>query len=282
MQKFIFLFLISLVAHGGIVNSDDRHEIQYSPLHIQEIAKSIAALIPKKNMTQLPNGDYKLHGLSYVDDLNFCSDERFVNEQKMIANCSASLIGRKDILTAAHCIDEDHGYSIRDYYIVFDYKFNAETKSHIVVPKSSVFEINKLKQYTFDFPGDKDIARLELKEAPKNRKILKLARKRISLSSEIYMLGFPFGLPMKYHDNGYITSETTFLNGQDSFTHSLDSFSVNSGSSIFDANTNEIVGVLVRGTGLNYTLDKERNCNIWGQGDHHFGEANYIDLLLEL
>jgi hypothetical protein len=136
-----------------------------------------------------------------------------------------------------------------------------------------------MPQYDFNFPDDKDVAILKLKRSVKDRAPLKVSKKRIELGSEIYMLGFPLGLPMKYHDNGFVTNTTTIFDGESSFTHNLDTFSVNSGSSIFSADTNEIIGILVRGFGDNYELDKEAKCNRWGKGDHHAGEANYSELL---
>ncbi len=279
MRVFIFILLFSFTTQAGIVNSDDRHEISDSPIEIQDISKSIAALIPKSRVQKLEDGRFKLSGLSYIDDLNFCKDENFVSTQRLIANCSASLVGRNKIATAAHCIDDEQGYSINDYYIVFDYTYNGEAMDELILERNSVYEIKSLLQHTFDFPGDKDVALLELKENVKGRTPLKVAKNRIKEGSEIFMLGFPLGLPMKYHDNGFVTSSTTNLKGQSSFTHNLDTFSVNSGSSIFSSSTNEIIGILVRGTGMNYEMNDKKKCNTWGRGDHHSGEANYIDIL---
>lgn len=279
MNKYIIFFLICTSSWAGIINSDDRHEIFDSPIEIQDLSKSIAALVLKSRVEEQPNGDYKLLGSDYIEDFKFCSDERFVSTQKLTANCSASLVGESTILTAAHCIDLEGQYSIENYYVVFDYKYMNDQSENMIIERKNVVEIKSILHYDFDFPGDKDIALLELSTPVRDRTPLKISKKRIQEGEEIFMLGFPLGLPMKYHDNGYVTDSSTFLDGIHSFTHNLDTFSVNSGSSIFSKNTNEIIGVLVRGVGPNYTLDQERNCNIWGNGDEHSGEANYIDLL---
>lgn len=275
MTKVIALFILSLNLYAGIINSDDRHEIIDAPLEVQDIGKSIAALIPKDRVEDLENGFFEISGLDYVKDYNFCEDEKFVTTQKLIANCSASLVGEDKIATAAHCIDKKGTYTIDNYYIVFDYTSESGT----TLSRDSVYEIDSMPQHDFDFPGDIDVAILKLKRPVKNRVPLKVSKKRIEVGSEIYMLGFPLGLPMKYHDNGFVTNSTTQFEDKSSFTHDLDTFSVNSGSSIFSARTNEIVGILVRGYGDNYELDKEEKCNRWGKGDHHAGEANYSELL---
>ncbi len=279
MKIFLALFILSLNIHAGIYNTDDRHEIADAPTEVQDISKSIAAVIPKNRVQKLENGNFKLSGLSYVDNYKFCKDEQFVQTQSLIANCSASLVGSNKIATAAHCFDDYPGSTINDYYIVFDYVYEQGRSGDIILPKNSVYEIKGALQYIFDFPNDKDVALLELTEKVRGRTPLKVSKERVVINEEIYMLGFPLGLPMKYHDNGFVTSLTTGLSGESSFTHNLDTFSVNSGSSIFSSKTNEIVGILVRGIGDNYTLDKKRQCNIWGNGDDHVGEANYIDLL---
>ena len=275
MTKIIALFIFSLNLHAGIINSDDRHEVSDAPVEIQNIGKSIAALISKDRVTDLKNGYFSITGLDYIQDYNFCKDESFVTTQKLIANCSASLVGEDKIATAAHCIDLKGEYTIDNYYIVFDYT----SEDGKVLSKDSIYEIESMPQHDFNFPNDKDVAILKLKRAVKDRKPLKVSKKRIELGSEIYMLGFPLGLPMKYHDNGFVINSTTKYNGKHSFTHSLDTFSVNSGSSIFSTKTNEIIGILVRGYGANYELDNKAKCNRWGQGDDHLGEANYSELL---
>jgi V8-like Glu-specific endopeptidase len=281
LKVLLSLFILTKI-HASIVGADDRHEIGDAPLEIQDIAKSIAALVPKRAIEKLPNGNFKLLGLNYVEELNFCSDARFVNNQRLIANCSAFLIAPNKIGTAGHCIDDSMNFSIQDYYVVFDYKMSTHSNFESILSKDQVFEINKTIQREFNFPGDIDVAVLKLKRTVENRAPLQLSKERIKKGEAIYILGFPFGLPMKYQDNGFVTRSESNFGGKDSFTHNLDIFSVNSGSAIFREDSNQIVGILVRGSGPNYEERKEEKCNDWGgliNRKDHFGEGNYIDLL---
>lgn len=254
-----------------------------APVDIQEISTSIAALVRKKNVHFLGNGKVELKGLDYQKDLGFCEEARFVKTQQLIANCSASLIDKDLILTAGHCVDKGGKLNLEEFVAVFDYKISDHDQNSFTVDENSVYQLISAPVFDFDFPGDNDVATIKLDREVKGRKILEIDYQRITLGKEIYMLGFPFGLPMKYTDNGFVTKETgNFGDAKDSFTSDLDSFSVNSGSSVFDKETNKIIGVLVRGTGSNYEYDETRKCNDWGglvKPNEYFSEINYVDLI---
>jgi V8-like Glu-specific endopeptidase len=282
-MKNLFIFLLFMQnAMSSIIGTDDRHEVIDASLEIQKLSNSIAALVRKKNVIDQGDGTYKLKGSSYIENLNFCSDSNFVQTQSLIANCSAFLVAPNLIGTAGHCVENNSKINLKEFYAIFDYKVNSHDQSEFIIKKAQVFELVSAKQYIFEVPGDKDIAVIELDREVKNRTPLKLSNTRPPVGEELYILGFPYGLPMKYQDNGYVTNSTDPRGGIDSFELDLDVFSVNSGSAIFSARTNEIVGVLVRGSGPNQETDPERKCDVWGgeiSDREYSGEGNYIDLL---
>jgi V8-like Glu-specific endopeptidase len=58
------------------------------------------------------------------------------------------------------------------------------------------------------------------------------------------MIGYPCGFPLKYTYNAWITkneSDNPF------FTTNLDAFSSNSGSPVFDLESNNVIGILISG-----------------------------------
>lgn len=285
LHFFLLILAIQVSSQASITGSDDRHEVMNAPSEIREISHSIAALVRKENINFLKNGEAELSGLDYVSDLGFCQDSRFAQEQRLIANCSASLIGEDILLTAGHCVEKNGRVNLSEFVAVFDYKVENVTNGKVRVAASAVYNLVDAPLYDFDFPGDNDVAVLKLDRKVEGRKALIIEENRnfIRNGQEIFMLGFPFGLAMKYTDNGYVTKkEGMFPNSTDSFTSDLDSFSVNSGSAVFDSETRKIIGVLVRGSGANYEKDPLRGCNDWGglvKEGEYFSEINYIDLI---
>ena len=278
------LSLISIMtANGSITGSDDRHEVIDAPLEVQKLSSSIAALVRKKNLKFLANGQVELSGTNYQKQFGFCQEARFVATQSLIANCSASLIGEDLILTAGHCVERGGKLNLKEFVAVFDYKVKAHEQNRFVVDKSSIYELEAAPVFDFDFPGDNDVAVIKLDRKVKDRTPLKIDYERVTVGEEIFMLGFPFGLPMKYTDNGFVLKETgQFASAVDSFTSDLDSFSVNSGSAVFHKESLKIIGVLVRGTGANYEFDEDRGCSDWGglvKPQSHYSEINYVDII---
>lgn len=282
MKNILLLLLLSQTINASIIGTDDRHEIVDAPTHIQDISNSIAALVRKSNVIDMGDGSFKLIGSNYVDRLNFCPDSNFVETQSLVANCSAFLIAPNLIGTAGHCVENNSEINLEEFYVVFDYKVTTHGQSEFIVKKEQIFELKSAKQYIFEFPGDKDVAVLELDREVKGRTPLKLATSRPEVGEDLYILGFPFGLAMKYQNNGSVTNSTDSMGGVDSFELDLDIFSVNSGSAIFSSKTDEIVGILVRGVGPNREMDFDRECNVWGgeiSRNEYSGIGNYIDLL---
>lgn len=280
LNIFILSLLITTNVFASIFGVDDRidyYEIKDSK--IKEVSKSLPALVLKSKMKKLANGDYQMLGDSLEKVLEFCSDTKF-SQDPMNANCSSTLVGEDLILTSAHCVDEnDSGiYSIDNYYIVFDYIKTNKDQVQFVIPKENVFEIEKKAYYNFDTSFSKtglDIALLKLKRKTK-RKPLKMNFK-VKLNAEIFVMGYPLGVPQKLADNGVITSIDKSLN---SFKHDLDIFSCNSGSGIINAKTFEVIGVLSRGTGPNYEK-VGRECNDWHTTtqDGGYAESNILKIL---
>lgn len=278
-RSIIGMFISTAVGAGVIIGEDDRKDVyEIEDALIREFAKSTVALIPKERVLPMADGRYLLQHKTLVDYFKLCADENFADES-IIANCSGSLIDKDKILTAAHCVnrdDERNAYlRMRDYYVVFNYHKLYPGQTEFIVESSDVYELKKMLYHQFD--KNEDVAIFQLDRNVQARTPLKYKRKsRAARGTPVYMLGHPLGISLKLSDHSHITAVDK---KRLSFRHQLDTFSVNSGSSIFNANTNEIIGVLVRGTGNN-VMDDPRGCKQWhkveADSPDHWLEANYL------
>ncbi len=290
-SKILSILLIGITtsAFGGIFGEDDRVDyFEIKDQKIKELTKSTPALVRRNSMKKLANGDFKMIGPKFTGNrFNFCTDAKF-SDQPHNANCSAALIDHNKILTAGHCIDKvstggDYSSGPSDYYVVFDYKRTSKNTNTYIIPKENVFKVKpKFPYYNFDFSKhDIDLTILELERSVDVdlRKTLKVnTNYSYRTGNELFIVGYPLGLPLKYAEGGEITKN--MQKKKNTFRTDLDIFSVNSGSPVFDKESNEIIGVLVRGTGANYT-DYGRSCNDWFKASYgdDFHEANTLEML---
>lgn len=281
MHLTLILSLFLSTASATIFGTDVRIDIALvKSSKIKETARSIPALVQKKFLRSIDEERFEVLGRSYQKELGFCEDEKFVKTQSLLANCSAFLVGNDVIGTAAHCFDPGLNMGLSDYAVVFDYKANKNGEGPRYIKKKDVYYFKEFIKKEYEWVTFKDYALVRLTSEVKDRAPLIMSPEaRVSVGTPLYILGYPLGLPLKYQPNGEVLSVDNKIN---SFRHQLDTFSVNSGSAIFNSNTHEIVGIHVRGTGLNYKEDVEHQCNRWGKGNpaKDWGEANFIDLAL--
>jgi len=252
---------------NNIQNSDDISE----PV-IQNQAHMVAALIPSSQLLKKQDGTYRLKILgSYSSYFQLCSTERFFNEP-VCASCTGFAITQNLIATAGHCLDSTDFYK---YYFVFDLNLD-NIRSFVVngIPDSLVYQpIDLLVRHE----DSADYSVIKTNKPIPNYRIAKISDSDVNEDSHFYVLGYPCGLPLKYTDE----SSLRFNNSNDYFVLDCDTYGGNSGSPVFDAVTNEVEGILVRGNN-DFKIPIGQNCNssiVCGQHDCRGEDATKISFL---
>ena len=174
------------------------------------------------------------------DANSLCEQERFW-DQPTAARCSGVLIAPDLVLTAGHCIKDD-----RDCFysrLVFGYAMQ-DSLSLRPLATEQVYRCNQLLVQQYDSRVDYAVIRLD-RPAPFIPAKLKRQTQAVESASKLLVAGYPSGLPLKIAADGHVRDNRK--NSLDYFVANTDTFRSSSGSGVFDQDTRELLGVLVRG-----------------------------------
>jgi HEAT repeat protein/V8-like Glu-specific endopeptidase len=169
---------------------------------------------------------------------------------------TAFLVGKDLALTAAHCICKANSNELNTKLInatrlVFGFHEVKEKPSDYFFRKDQVYRVSVATYQYFRSPGrhtvfsewtDWAILKLD-KETTYPPLSLNLTEK-IANNIELYMLGHPNGLPLKFTYNGRVKGNSE----NDFFDCDLDAFAGNSGSFVGSKSSYQVVGILCDGT----------------------------------
>ena len=271
MHKIVILLYLIFGQTLGLYAQETRLEAQlHAPVHWAKTARSTLALIPKRNMQQV-DGGWQLSGRK-MSELGYCDDAEF-SDQRLIANCSGSLIAENKVLTAAHCLT-GHNSQCEDYAFVFDYALKKGPNKDYFVRDDQVYFCDEVVHFEFN-PRNMsvDLAIVKLQKAVTDRRPVDLNRQVPEIGEPLTMIGHPMGIFQKFVDQ----SEVLKIDMEKlSFRHRLQTYSVNSGGPIFNANQEQI-GVLVRSTKPNMQRREGESCYDWGvYNEQMYSEANLL------
>lgn len=237
-----------------IYGEDNRRDVYDSTnASFIELAKSTAAMINQSNLKSVLNGEVEISG-STLQARGICAQERF-STQISAANCSGFLVAGNKLVTAGHCIKSEA--DCKSYKWVFDYKVDHADQGKVSVPSTSVYSCKKIISRKLDTMSKDDYAYIELDRHVTDRQPLKVRKSgKVAKGAAIVVIGHPTGLPTKITDGANVRN----LQGK-FFQANLDTYGGNSGSAVFNVQTEEVEGILVRGE-TDYVYNSALGCQV--------------------
>lgn len=222
----------------GRDNRMDLYQLGNSPW--RRVANATVALMRNSKLAYRSGGEMEIKTTNYGNDYNLCSDEPFRN-QGTAAFCSGFFVGGDVVMTAGHCIRSETDCS--NTSIVFGFAVNAAGETPERVPNNQVYRCRKIIKTQVTSTDGVDFAVIHLDRAVQGVTPVKLRESgTVRVGAELVVIGHPAGLPTKFADEGTVRKiEGGFL------VAGLDTYGGNSGSAVFNGDTGEVEGILVRG-----------------------------------
>lgn len=241
------------IAYG----EDNRVETYDAAESLQRLAHSTAGMI--KNIKLVPvKNHYIMPPATLSKEMRVCKGEKFSSQPSSVI-CSGFLVGKDLLVTAGHCILTKEDCESSSW--VFDYKVNLDTKrADIMIPKSRVFKCKEVIESKLEVTAGnaQDYSLIKLDRVVEGRTPLKFRKRgKVRYAQKLNVIGHPSGLPQKITTGGKVFRNSN----QGYFVTNLDTFGGNSGSAVFNATTNEVEGILVRGA-KDYIEDPSLGCHI--------------------
>lgn len=241
----------------AIYSKDDRSFIsKNSPVTIKTLASSVGLIVPNDLISKsFLNATISASPLKEV--VGACESERYKDEPAL-SGCTGFLVGEDTMVTAGHCIESTEDCTGKS--VAFDVYHSAKSRGGYKIPTRNVYACKELIARTFTL-AEQDFAIIKLEKAVKGRAPLKLNLSReMSAGTFVFMLGHPLGLPMTWSKKVKVNDSI----GPFSFKAPLDSFVGNSGSPVFNAETMEVEGILVRGE-EDFVKDAQKECYVYSK-----------------
>ncbi|PPK92789.1 trypsin-like peptidase [Nonlabens xylanidelens] len=199
-------------------------------------SQSVGVIVEKEKLLALNKDTYQINSsLTLKDRYNVCEDVPF-NNQVLLGEGTAFVKSNITLLTAKHVFTRPPS----DYVVIFEYyTINKLGEVLSFVDKKNTYNITSVSRKI----NALDIVEFEV-DRSLDRAILPVGNSRdVQDTDEIYMLGYPLGLPMKLTINARIINDSQ----PQYFYTDFDSFAGNSGSPVLNLTTNKVIGVLVSG-----------------------------------
>ena len=229
----------------SIYGYDDRVEVLNCTIERRKtLARSVAAIIPRSRLFS-PGGDEVDIGSATLAQRYaaigkpLCDREAF-RDQPSSAIGSAFLVTPNIVATAHHCLNENNATL---HCLIFEFELGRDGIAPTKYPVDQVYPVKRFLDGNIKTAGE-DWALVELERPVDDRDPLVLREDGAPEEhTPLFVIGHPSGLPKKIAGNAEIRDNSIASH----FVANLDTYGGNSGSPVFNAVTNQVEAILVRG-----------------------------------
>lgn len=228
-----------------------RQEIADVPIPaIQAQARSVACIIDSRFLIESSAGFTLSPHTPTLQQRANLEDGQLFGSQLAPGKGTAFLASKTAAFTAGHCVLTGGGnpVDLTTLRLVFNFVAANVGSPAIPIEKTNVFGIKRIVFAEYIYTGKKESKRRDWALVELDRKADGISPLRIDFTTkmpataDIYMLGHPAGLPMKYAVGTHVRSATPFLSSTD-----LVSYAGNSGGPWLNATSGFVCGIHVTG-----------------------------------
>lgn len=221
-----------------IYGVDDRIEYyQITDAAVRAAADATVALMDSSYLTRRGSSWDIWTGSTLRTGAGVCSSEPYANQPDP-GFCSGVMIGSDLIATAGHCVSTSDCRSTR---FVFGFRLDSAGDVRDTVSQDDVYSCSSIVARS---TGNADYAVVRVDRPIVGRSAVPIRRSgTVASNAPLILMGHPGGIPFKAAGGGTVKGNSA----GSYFSANLDSYTGNSGSPVFNANTLEVEGILVRG-----------------------------------
>ena len=199
-------------------------------------ANTVVGFFRKSELTFLPGGKAVLKNkVSFKNSYLLCSDERFC-DQWIGPFCTGFAVSKNTIASAGHCMKD---VSLADFVCIFGYQLSSKGQIVDTFYAEQILHPTEIVKNGLTESNPNDYLFLKVQENIPSQRISQLDPNPLKgASDKIYVIGHPCGIPMKIGLNGSIRDNTN----PNFFVSTLDTYGGNSGSPVFKAANNKVIG----------------------------------------
>jgi Holliday junction resolvase len=223
-----------------IYEVDDRQDVfEITDQAILDDADSVVLVCGQNEVDDEGDGSSSLRTQNFGTSQNLCATEPF-RDQPTTGFCSGFLVAPDIIATAGHCVNANNVTTRR---FVFGFRMLDKTTAQTVIDNAEIYRGVEIIGHRLAGDGaDWALVRID-RPVPNHRTVRVRRAGQIPDNQAVHVIGHPVGLPTKVAGGAVVRDNSPPA----CFVANLDTYGGNSGSPVFNSDTHEVEGILVRG-----------------------------------